>query len=154
LWPRIASRFIIATSSCQRAQRPSQAGSLQGQRELPGQLRIAPHVGVYYYGFALDLPPFKDAPKLRRALAMAVDRERLPETQAGEVYWTDLEGLRVETVDGRELGRISHLFETGANDVMVVVGERERLIPYLPGEVIKETDLEGGVMRVDWDPEF
>jgi len=47
------------------------------ENELPGQLRIAPHVGVYYYGFALDLPPFRDAVKLRRALAMAVDRERL-----------------------------------------------------------------------------
>ena len=47
------------------------------ERELPGQLRIAPHVGVYYYGYALDLPPFKDAPKLRRALAIAVDREKL-----------------------------------------------------------------------------
>jgi ABC-type oligopeptide transport system substrate-binding subunit len=44
------------------------------QRELPGQLRIAPHVGVYYYGLALDLPPFRDAPKLRQALAMAIDR--------------------------------------------------------------------------------
>ena len=41
---------------------------------LPGQLHVAPTVGVYYYGFALDLPPFRDAPKLRRALAMAVDR--------------------------------------------------------------------------------
>ncbi len=51
------------------------------EKALPGQLRIAPHVGVYYYGFALDLPPFRDAPKLRRALAMAVDRERL----AGQV---------------------------------------------------------------------
>jgi ABC-type oligopeptide transport system substrate-binding subunit len=47
------------------------------EQELPRQLHIAPHVGVYYYGFALDLPPFRDAPKLRRALAMAVDRDRL-----------------------------------------------------------------------------
>jgi oligopeptide transport system substrate-binding protein len=47
------------------------------ERELPTQLRIAPHIGVYYYGFALDLPPFRDAVKLRRALAMTVDRERL-----------------------------------------------------------------------------
>lgn len=96
----------------------------------------------------------RDAAAALVGAEIAVDRERLPAPRAGEVYWTDLEGLRVETVDGRELGRISHLFETGANDVMVVVGERERLIPYLPGEVIKETDLAGGVMRVDWDPEF
>jgi oligopeptide transport system substrate-binding protein len=54
------------------------------ERALPGQLRIAPTVGVYYYGFALDLPPFKGAPKLRRALAMAVDREVLAKQVLGD----------------------------------------------------------------------
>ena len=39
---------------------------------------------MYYYGFALDLPPFKDAPKLRQALAMAVDRERLTKQVLGD----------------------------------------------------------------------
>ncbi len=53
-------------------------------QELPGQLRIAPNLGVYYYGFALDLPPFRDAPKLRQALAMAVDRERLTRQVLGD----------------------------------------------------------------------
>lgn len=54
------------------------------EQSLPGQLRIAPTVGVYYYGFALDLPPFRDAPKLRRALAMAVDREVLAKQVLGD----------------------------------------------------------------------
>lgn len=54
------------------------------ERELPGQLRVAPHVGVYYYGFALDLPPFRDAKALRRALAMAVDREVLTKQVLGD----------------------------------------------------------------------
>jgi 16S rRNA processing protein RimM len=36
----------------------------------------------------------------------------------------------------------------------VVAGERERLIPFLEDEVITEIDLKGGVMRVDWDPDF
>ena len=54
------------------------------EKELPGQLRIAPHVGVYYYGFALDLPPFKDSAKLRQALAMAVDREVLTQQVLGD----------------------------------------------------------------------
>lgn len=54
------------------------------ERELPGQLRIAPHVGVYYYGYALDLPPFRDAQKLRQALAMAVDREVLTQQVLGD----------------------------------------------------------------------
>ena len=51
---------------------------------LPGQLHIAPTVGVYYYGFALDLPPFKDSRQLRQALAMAVDREVLVRQVLGD----------------------------------------------------------------------
>ena len=54
------------------------------EKELPGQLRIAPHLGVYYYGFALDLPPFRDALNLRRALAMAIDREVLATQVLGD----------------------------------------------------------------------
>ena len=54
------------------------------EKAMPGQLRIAPTVGVYYYGFALDLAPFKDAPELRRALAMAVDRDVLAEQVLGD----------------------------------------------------------------------
>ncbi len=54
------------------------------ERELPGQLHIAPHVGVYYYGYALDLPPFRDAQKLRQALAMAIDRDVLTKKVLGD----------------------------------------------------------------------
>ena len=54
------------------------------ERELPGQLRIAPHLGVYYYGLALDLPPFRDAQKLRQALAMAIDRDVLTNQVLGD----------------------------------------------------------------------
>ena len=54
------------------------------QKEMPGQVHIAPTVGVYYYGLALDLPPFKDAPKLRQALAMAVDRDVLTRQVLGD----------------------------------------------------------------------
>jgi oligopeptide transport system substrate-binding protein len=54
------------------------------ERDLPGQLHIAPHVGVYYYGLALDLLPFRNTPKLRQALAMAVDREVLTQRVLGD----------------------------------------------------------------------
>ena len=82
-----------------------------------------------------------------------VRRDQLPAPAAGETYWTDLEGLRVEALDGTVLGKVDHLFTTGANDVLVVQGDRERLIPYLP-EVVHAVDLDAGVLRVDWDPEF
>lgn len=44
--------------------------------------------------------------------------------------------------------------ETGANDVLVVRGERERLIPWVRGQYILDVDLEARRLRVDWDPEF
>lgn len=85
---------------------------------------------------------------------IAVRRDQFPELESGEYYWADLEGLRVITVGGTELGTVDHLFKTGANDVMVVKGNRERLIPFLRDQVIVDIDLEQGVMQVDWDPEF
>jgi len=82
-----------------------------------------------------------------------VRRSQLPPSKPGEYYWVDLEGLRVATVEGVELGTISHLFNNGANDVIAIKGERERYLPYTP-DVVREVDLDGGRMLVDWDPEF
>lgn len=96
----------------------------------------------------------RDAAAMLLDRALAVRREQLPAVAEDEYYWADLEGLRVVTLQGRELGVIHRLFETGANDVMVVRGERERLIPFLPEQVVRDVDLQSGVLRVDWDPEF
>jgi 16S rRNA processing protein RimM len=85
---------------------------------------------------------------------IAVRRDQLPPAAADELYWADLEGLSVRTVDGRDLGRVSHLFPTGANDVMVVQGERERLVPFVWGQVVKDIDFGCGQILVDWDPSF
>ena len=60
----------------------------------------------------------------------------------------------MRTIEGRELGTVSHLFATGANDVLVVKGERERLIPFVRDGVVREIDLAAGAIVVDWDPEF
>lgn len=43
------------------------------RRKMPDQLRIAPYLGVYYYGFNTQRPPLND-PRLRQALSMVVDR--------------------------------------------------------------------------------
>ena len=85
---------------------------------------------------------------------IAVSRDRLPPLDPDEFYWSDLEGLRVVTAGGQGLGRVSHLFSTGANDVLVVRGERERLLPFVWDRVILGIDLEVGLIRVDWDPDF
>lgn len=84
-----------------------------------------------------------------------IPRAQLPTPKPGEYYWVDLEGLRVVTVDGVDLGRVSHLFGTGANDVMSVREEgRERLVPFLLDDVVKRVDLDAGLIEVDWDPDF
>jgi len=85
---------------------------------------------------------------------VGVYRDQLPTLTAGEYYWLDLIGLEVITVDAVSLGKISYLLETGANDVMVVQGERERWLPWLLDSVVKKVDLDKRVVHVDWDPEF
>jgi len=107
-------------------------------------------------GIVVHLRGFDDRDQAAQLLGfdIAVRRDQLPKLTSGEYYWTDLEGLRVETLDGVELGRISHLFETGANDVIVVQGDREYLIPYTWGIAVRKVDLAAGLMVVDWDPEF
>ena len=95
---------------------------------------------------------------------VAVEIDQLPPLEDDEeYYWYQLEGLKVftETEAGTQLlGKVSHLMETGANDVLVVrkcagsIDRRERLIPYLPEQVVTSIDLESGEMLVDWDPEF
>ncbi len=89
-----------------------------------------------------------------RGKSIAIDAEQLPEPEEGKYYWAELEGLHVVSLNGADLGIVDHLFETGANDVLVVEGDRQRLIPYVPEHIVKSVDLEQGVMQVDWDPDF
>ena len=83
-----------------------------------------------------------------------VPRSALPPPSAGEFYWVDLEGMRVLNADGTDFGTVSHLFSTGANDVLVAVGERERMIPFVTPDYVVSVDFEAGLVTVDWDPEF
>ena len=91
---------------------------------------------------------------------IATLKEQLPQLEQGEYYWSDLLGLSVLTVEGLQLGKVQKLLETGANDVLVVratensIDDRERLIPYLPEQVICSVDLKDKQIIVDWDAEF
>jgi 16S rRNA processing protein RimM len=85
---------------------------------------------------------------------IAVPRSALPEPEAGQYYWEDLAGCRVETMDGVPLGTVDHFIEMPANAVMVVRdGERERWLPVVPAH-LKRVDLATRTIVVDWDPEF
>lgn len=83
-----------------------------------------------------------------------VSKDLLPETKDDEYYWHDLIGLKVETLEGVSLGIIDSMLETGANDVLVVKGDRERLIPFLQPETVVNINLKAGLMQVDWDVDF
>lgn len=96
----------------------------------------------------------RDAAEALVHQSIAVYRDQFPETEAGEFYWSDLVGLKVELEDGTELGTIENLMATGANDVMVVKGDRERLVPFVQGQYVKSVDLENRRIVVDWDPDF
>ena len=84
---------------------------------------------------------------------LAVDRKELPQLEDNEYYWDDLIGLSVYDLQQQNLGIVTELIETGANDVLVVSGEKDRLIPYIP-QVIVKIDLTGKRIEVDWDKEF
>ena len=107
-------------------------------------------------GMVAKLPGCDDRDAAAKLIGatIRVSRSALPKPKRGEYYWTDLEGLAVVTVEGVDLGKVSHLFATGANDVLVVCGERERLIPFVTGQFVKEVDLKAGRITVDWDADF
>lgn len=84
---------------------------------------------------------------------IAVKLSQLPPLKKGEYYWAQLVGLEVINLAGQGLGKVSHLFDSGANDVLVVRNGRERWLP-ATANVIREVNLEAGVIRVDWDADF
>lgn len=96
----------------------------------------------------------RDQAMLYTGAKIAIRPEQLTDLQDGEYYWHDLEGMRVINQQDIELGTVNHMMETGANDVMVVEGERERLIPFTQGHAVIQVDLSSRIIRVDWDADF
>jgi len=118
-------------------------------------LRAKPLIRHPKVAAALDGIEDRDIAEAMVGADICVRRAQLPAPTAGEYYWFDLEGLAVRTLDGAELGTVARVFATGANDVLVVrQGERERLIPFVQGSYVRRVDLAGGLIEVDWDPEF
>lgn len=113
----------------------------------------------------------RDAAEALRGVEIEVPESAFPVLDSDEYYWRDLQGLEAWCRDrepggaqdaGQEpgpavlIGVVDHLIETGANDVLVVrpsrgsIDERERLVPYLPGDVVTEVDLEAGRLELSW----
>ncbi|HYJ19180.1 MAG TPA: ribosome maturation factor RimM, partial [Burkholderiales bacterium] len=84
---------------------------------------------------------------------VAIPRSELPETGENEFYWRDLLGAEVSNPRGDKLGKVASLLDTGANQVLVLEGEKERLIPFISG-VIVEVDVAGKRLVVEWELDY
>ncbi|HFE38458.1 MAG TPA: ribosome maturation factor RimM [Gammaproteobacteria bacterium] len=107
-------------------------------------------------GIIAKLANFDDRDEVASLLRseIKVSRELLPALSPDEYYWRDLQGMRVMNLANVDFGKVDHLFETGANDVLVVRGDRERLIPFVQKIYIKHVDLAQGQILVDWPEDF
>ena len=92
----------------------------------------------------------RSAAELLGGLDIAVTRDDLGQAQEGEFYWVDLVGLAVTNLQGVALGQVEELLRTGGSDVLVVRGERERLIPFI-ADFVKSVDREAKRITVDWE---
>lgn len=95
----------------------------------------------------------RDAAEAVMGMEIAVPREDRPAAEEGEYYWDDLIGLEVVNGDGAVFGKVTGLLETGAHDVLQILGERERLIPFVDAYV-RTVDLAARRIVVEWGQDW
>lgn len=113
----------------------------------------------------------RNAADLMMGATVWVDRNVLPAAPVNEYYWSDLVGLNVYVFEPNEtgaadadakpvfIGAIYEMFETGANDVIVVrpvagsIDQSERLIPWHK-DIIRHIDMAERRMDVDWGMDY
>jgi len=122
-------------------------GAWQGHRVLEGSVH-GKLLTVQLEGVA-----DRSAAEALKGTEIAVPRSEFPLPEENEFYWNELIGLNVVNTAGVELGKVDSLLQTGANDVLVVKGERERLIPFVK-QVVLDVDKAAAVIRVDWGADY
>lgn len=95
----------------------------------------------------------RDAAEALHGWKIFIPKSDLPPLEPDTFYWDDLIGMKVVSVEDENLGRITQIIPTGANDVYVVETPPghpagEILIPAI-SSVVLEVDIDSGVMRVD-----
>ncbi|PIE41120.1 MAG: ribosome maturation factor RimM [Gammaproteobacteria bacterium] len=129
-----------------------------GQREKIEFEQIKPH-GKGLIAKIKGCDTREQTPQYTGAMLVA-GKDQLASLESGEYYWSDLIGLTVINEQGENLGKVHHLIETGSNDVLVIRGDissidqKERLVPYLPDQVVLHIDIDAQQMQVDWDSDF
>ena len=89
-----------------------------------------------------------DVEKYRKK-SLYVTRENAVKLKKNEYFIADLIGLQAESDEGEDLGELSDVLQTGANDVYVLSkeGTDDLLLPAIK-ECVKEVDLENGKIIV------
>ena len=82
-----------------------------------------------------------------------VEREALPPAEGREHYRDDLVGFEAKNLEGALLGVVDHFIDTPGNTVMVIQGERERLVP-MTREHLRSVDKDARSLVVDWPEDF
>ncbi len=77
------------------------------------------------------------------------EEKNLPPKEEDEYYWFELIGMKVSTVDGRDLGEIARITPTGANDVLHVEGPNGEILLPMIDQVVVNVDTENNIMVVD-----
>jgi len=125
-----------------------QAGGIEPAGAVTGEIK-----GILLVGHFAGIED-RDAAAGLIGANILVTRDLFVQTEKDEYYWRDLEGLQVVNVEGVSLGVVESLLETGANDVLILQGERRRLIPFVVDDIVKRVDLDAAKIIVDWEPEF
>jgi 16S rRNA processing protein RimM len=94
----------------------------------------------------------REAAQMLSGAEVQLDRSELPAPEAGTYYWHDLVGLAASNRDGQALGRVEEILEFPAHPVLVLRGDRERLVPLVPERLVA-VDLAAGTVTVDWHPD-
>lgn len=118
---------------------------------------VKPHaIEVHNKGIIAKIEGFPERESVMRLTNadIAIQQSQLAKLAPGEYYWHELVGMTVIGVKGESFGRVVEVLATGANDVLVVQGDRKHLIPYLPGQYILDINPSQQVITVDWDLDF
>ena len=95
----------------------------------------------------------RDAASRLTGQMILVEHEALPPTEGREHYRDDLVGFGVKNLEGVVLGVVDHFIDTPGNTVMVIQGERERLVP-MTREHLRSVDKDARSLVVDWPEDF
>lgn len=122
---KLSDAYIEAAEGCYRSI------TVNGAKIIPGESVIIAIDGVN----TMD-----DAERLRGKY-ICVDRAHAVKLPKDTYFVSDLIGCRVTSSAGEELGTLTDVYETNANDVYVVQGKRKLSVPALK-KLLDSVDIE------------